>query len=161
VKTRASFLWVLCREGVRHKTLFPVTLGELIPDDDVCRVIEVFVGRLDMAVWGFERAEGGRHGYDQRDLLIGYLQQIRSSQLESECRRNIGITRLLGRQAPDRRTIAESRRMGRRGITTVGTELVRLTRPVGLVKCDWIAPSMACSSKRSAARKVCVGARTT
>jgi hypothetical protein len=91
VKARASFLWVLCREGVRHKTLFPVNLGELIPDDDVCRVIEAFVGRLDMAVLGFERAEGGRHGYDQGDLLIGYLQQIRSSRLESECRRNIGF----------------------------------------------------------------------
>jgi hypothetical protein len=48
----------LCRQGVRHKTLFPVT-GELIPADDVCRVIEVFVGRLNMAVWRFERAEGG------------------------------------------------------------------------------------------------------
>jgi hypothetical protein len=80
----------LCRQGVRHKTLFPVT-GELIPADDVCRVIEVFVGRLNMAVWRFERAEGG-HGYDQRDLLIGYLQQIRSSRRESECRRNIEIT---------------------------------------------------------------------
>ena len=35
-------------EGRTQATLFPVTLEELIPDDHVCRVIDVFVGRLDM-----------------------------------------------------------------------------------------------------------------
>jgi transposase len=50
-------------------TLFPVTLEELIPEDHLCRVIEAFVGRLDMAALGFERAEPaetGRPGYDPR-----------------------------------------------------------------------------------------------
>jgi transposase len=68
----------LCRgdEGCTQGTLFPVTLEELIPDDHVCRVIDVFVGRLDMAGLGFERpeaAETGRPGYDPRDLLKLYL----------------------------------------------------------------------------------------
>jgi transposase len=52
----------------------------------MCRVIDAFVNRLDMAVLGFERAEAaetGRPGYDPRDLLklylYGYLQQLRSS----------------------------------------------------------------------------------
>jgi len=31
-----------------QRTLFPTTLDELIPQDHVCRVIEAFVGRLDM-----------------------------------------------------------------------------------------------------------------
>jgi transposase len=47
-------------------TLFPTTLDELIPEDHVCRVIEAFVGRLDMAKLGFVRsepAETGRPGY--------------------------------------------------------------------------------------------------
>jgi len=86
-------------EGRTQATLFPVTLEELIPDDHVCRVIDAFVDRLDMAGLGFERAEAaetGRPGYDPRDLLklylYGYLQQIRSSRrLESECRRNIEL----------------------------------------------------------------------
>jgi transposase len=68
----------------------------LLLDDYVCWVIDAFVGRLDMAGLGFERAaaaESERPGYDPRDLLklylYGYLQQIRSSRrLESECRRN-------------------------------------------------------------------------
>src|SRR5207237_7959276 len=73
-------------EGRGQGTLFPVTLDELIPEDHVCRVIDAFVGRLDVAGLGFERAEAaetGRPGYDPRDLLklylYGYLHQIGSS----------------------------------------------------------------------------------
>src|SRR6266851_2367440 len=134
-------------EGRTQATLFPVTLEELIPDDHVCRVIVAFVDRLDMAGLGFERAEAaetGRPGYDPRDLLklylYGYLQQIRSSRrLESECRRNIELMWLLGRLAPDHKTIAEFRRMHREGVTAAGAELVRRARSVGLVKGEWIA----------------------
>ena len=142
------FLWALCRvKTVRRELFFPVTLEELIPDDHVCRVIDAFVGRLDMAGLGFERAEAaetGRPGYDPRDLLklylYGYLQQIRSSRrLESECRRNIELMWLLGRLAPDHKTIAEFRRMHREGVTAAGAELVRLARSVGLVKGEWVA----------------------
>ena len=60
-------------------TLFPATLDELIPQDHVCRVIEAFVGRLDMTKLGFVRsepAETGRPGYDPRDLLKLYLYGI-------------------------------------------------------------------------------------
>lgn len=134
-------------EGRGQRTLFPVCLEELIPDDHVCRVIDAFVARLDMAGLGFERAEAaetGRPGYDPRDLLklylYGYLQQIRSSRrLESECRRNIELMWLLGRLVPDHKTIAEFRRMHREGVTAAGAELVRLARSVGLVKGEWIA----------------------
>ena len=85
-----------------------------------------------------------RPGYDPRDLLklylYGYLQQIRSSRrLESECRRNIELMWLLGRLAPDHKTIAEFRRLHRDGVTAAGAELVRLARSVGLVKGEWIA----------------------
>jgi transposase len=134
-------------EGRKQGTMFPVCLEELIPDDHVCRVIDAFVDRLDMADLGFERAEAadtGRPGYDPRDLLklylYGYLQQIRSSRrLESECRRNIELMWLLGRLAPDHKTIAEFRRLHRDGVTAAGAELVRLARSVGLVKGEWIA----------------------
>ena len=133
-------------EGRTQATLFPVCLEELIPEDHVCRVIDAFGNRLDMAGLGFDRAEAaetGRPGYDPRDLLklylYGYLQQIRSSRrLESECPRNIELMWLLGRLAPDHKTIAELRRLHRDGVTAAGAELVRLARSVGLVG-EWIA----------------------
>src|SRR6266849_8216336 len=117
-------------EGRTQGSLFPVTLEELIPDDHVCRVIDAFVGRLDMAALEFERAEAaetGRPGYDPRDLLklylYGYLQQIRSSrQLEAECRRNVELMWLLGRLSPDYKTIAEFRRMHRASWSDCGPQ---------------------------------------
>ena len=127
--------------------LFPTTLDELIPTDHLCRVIEAFVERLDMAALGFVRAEPaetGRPGYDPRDLLklylYGYLQQIRSSRrLEAECQRNVEVMWLLGGLVPDHKSIAEFRRMHRAAVTEAGAELVRFARTVGLVRGEWVA----------------------
>ncbi len=127
--------------------MFPTTLDEFIPADHVCRVIEAFVGKLDMDGLGFVRAEPaetGRPGYDPRDLLklylYGYLHQVRSSRrLEAECGRNVEVMWLLGRLVPDYKSIAEFRRMHRDAVSRAGAELVGLARQVGLVKGEWIA----------------------
>jgi transposase len=134
-------------EARGQQSLFPVTLDDLVPDDHVCRVIEAFVDKLDMAKLGFVRAEPadtGRPGYDPRDLLklylYGYLQQVRSSRrLEAECRRNVEVMWLLGRLEPDYKSIAEFRRMHRESVTVSGAELVCFARSVGLVRGEWVA----------------------
>lgn len=134
-------------EARGQHTLFPSTLDELLPADHVCRVIEAFVGKLNMDEMGFVRAEPaetGRPGYDPRDLLklylYGYLHQVRSSRrLEAECRRNVEVMWLLGRLTPDYKSIAEFRRMHREAVTKAGAELVRLARQVGLVRGEWVA----------------------
>jgi transposase len=134
-------------EAREQVTMFPVTLDELIPSDHMCRVIEAFVGRLEMAKLGFERAEPaetGRPGYDPRDLLklylYGYLQQVRSSRrLERECQRNVEVMWLLGRLQPDYKSIAEFRRIHSQAVTEAGAELVRLARSVGLVRGETVA----------------------
>ncbi|HVH73001.1 MAG TPA: transposase [Candidatus Dormibacteraeota bacterium] len=134
-------------EARGQHTLFPTTLDELIAADHVCRVIEVFVNRLDMEALGFVRAEPaetGRPGYDPRDLLklylYGYLQQLRSSRrLEAECRRNVEVMWLLGRLTADHKSIAEFRRMHGDGVTRAGAELIRIAREVGLVRGEWVA----------------------
>jgi transposase len=134
-------------EAREQTTMFPVTLDELIPADHICRVIEAFVDRLEMASLGFVRAEPadtGRHGYDPRDLLklylYGYLQQVRSSRrLEAECQRNVEVMWLLGRLQPDYKSIAEFRRMHSEAVTKAGAELVGFARSVGLVKGDTVA----------------------
>src|SRR5258708_23866277 len=115
-------------EARGQHALFPTTLDDLIPEDHLCRVIEAFVGRLDVAEPGFVRAEPaetGRPGYDPRDLLklylYGYLQPIRSSRrLEAECGRNLEVMWLLGRLVPDYKSIAEFRRMHRAAAAEAG-----------------------------------------
>ncbi len=124
-----------------------MTLDELIPEDHVCRVIDAFVDRLDMAGLGFERAEPaetGRPGYDPHDLLklylYGYWQQIRSSRrLEAECQRNVEVMWLLGRLVPDYKSIAEFRRIHHEAVTEAGMERVRFARSVGLVRGEGVA----------------------
>lgn len=130
-----------------QQTLFPATLDDLIPSDHLCRVIEAFVGKLDMSALGFVRAtpaDTGRPGYDPRDLVklyvYGYLHQVRSSRrLEAECRRNVEVMWLLGRLTPDYKSIAEFRRMHSEAVTKAGAELVRMARQVGLVRGEWVA----------------------
>jgi len=134
-------------EARGQQALFPSMLNELIAADHVCRVIEAFVGKLDLEGLGFlraEPAETGRPGYDPRDLLklylYGYLQQVRSSRrLEAECRRNVEVMWLLGRLTPDYKSIAEFRRLHRDAVTAAGAELVGMARQVGLVKGEWVA----------------------
>ena len=134
-------------EGRLQSTLFPVMLDDLIPADHVCRVIDAFVGRLDMQAAGFVRAEPaetGRPGYDPRDLLklytYGYLHQLRSSRrLEGECRRNVEVMWLLERLYPDHKSIAEFRRVHREAVEKTGAELVRFARSVGLIRGEWVA----------------------
>lgn len=86
-------------EGQVQSLLSPAVLDNLIPGEHVFRVIDAFVGRLEMSRLGFERselAETGRPGYDPRDslklYLYGYLRQLRSSwRLEAECHRNVEV----------------------------------------------------------------------
>jgi transposase len=134
-------------EAREQTSMFPMTLDEFIPADHMCRVIEAFVGRLDMAKLEFVRAEPaetGRPGYDPRDLrklyLYGYLHQVRSSRrLESECQRNVEVMWLLGRLQPEYKSIAEFRRMHSGAVTEAAAELVRFARQTGLVKGETVA----------------------
>jgi transposase len=127
--------------------LFPVSLDELIPADHLCRVIDTFVARLDLGQLGFAKARPaatGRPPYDPADLLklyvYGYLQQVRSSRrLEAECQRNVEVMWLLGRLAPDHKTIAEFRRTQGEALRAACAAFVRFLREAGVVGGEWVA----------------------
>jgi transposase len=127
--------------------LFPVALDELVPADHVCRVIDSFVGSLELVPLGFSKAQPtatGRPAYDPADLLklylYGYLQQVRSSRrLERECQRNVELMWLLNRLAPDHKTIAEFRRREGAPMRAVAAAFVRFCRSQGLIRGEWLA----------------------
>jgi transposase len=99
-------------------TLFPDRLEDWIDEDNAVRVIDAFVDGLDLIGLGFERATAaatGRPGYHPAVLLklyvYGYLNRVQSSRrLEREAGRNVEVLWLLGRLAPDHKTIADFRR---------------------------------------------------
>jgi transposase len=110
---------VHCRgENRDQATLFPVLLDEWVETDALVRVIDAWVAALNLNALGFARAQAaamGRPSYDPSDLLKlylwGYLCSPRSSRaLERECHRNVECMWLLGRLAPDHKTIADFRR---------------------------------------------------
>jgi transposase len=136
-------------EGVSRDqaTLFPERLDELISADAQVRVIDAFVGRLDLDALGFKKAvplSKGRPPYDPADLLklyvYGYLHKPRSSrQLERECHRNIEVLWLLNRLAPDFKTIADFRRDNREGIGQVCRWFMQFCRGQGLFGAELVA----------------------
>ena len=147
----------------RHQgALFPVTLDELIPEDHLVRVVDAYVASLDLASLGFARAKSalmGRPPYDPADLLklylYGYLNQVRSSRrLERECQRNVEVMWLLGRLAPDFKTIADFRRVNGPAFVAVCAHFVQFCRAEQLLGGTCVAVDgskfQAVASKRKA-----------
>lgn len=144
-----------------QSALFPVVLDDLVAEDHAVRVIDAYVGALDLAALGFAKAQPaatGRPAYDPGDLLrlylYGYLNQVRSSRrLERECARNVELMWLLNRLAPDHKTIAEFRRLNAAAFRAVCRSFVRFCAEAKLIGGQWVAIDgskfQAVASKRS------------
>lgn len=121
-------------------TLLPECLEDYIAQDNPVRVVEAFVGELDLAALGFDGATPavtGRPSYHPAVLLkiyiYGYLNRIQSSRrLERECQRNVELMWLTGRLAPDFKTIADFRHDNGAGIRNVCRRFVMLCRELKL-----------------------------
>ncbi len=128
-------------------TLFPERLEDWIDEDNPVRVIDVFVGELDLGGLGFDRAEPeatGRPGYHPAMLLklyiYGYLNRVQSSRrLEREAGRNVEVMWLTSRLAPDHKTIADFRKDNGAAIRKVCSQFVALCRQFGLLAAASVA----------------------
>jgi len=129
-------------EGVDRgqSTLFPECVEDWISEDNPVRVIDLFVDALDlgeMAFEGVDPAATGRPAYHPSVLLklyiYGYLNRVQSSRrLEREAGRNLEVMWLLGRLAPDHKTIADFRKDNGAAVRKVCARLVELCRDMGL-----------------------------
>ncbi len=127
-------------EGVNQSTLFPECLEDWVAEDNPIRVIDAFVDELDLGGLGFSGADPeatGRPSYHPSVLLklyiYGYLNRIQSSRrLEREAGRNVEVMWLMGRLAPDHKTIADFRKDNGRAIRQVCARFVDLCRQMGL-----------------------------
>lgn len=122
-------------------SLLPSRLEDYVGAGALVRVIDRFIGQLELRVLGFERwaaAETGRPPYDARDLLRlyvwGYVNGVRSSRkLERACATNIEAMWLMRKLAPDHKTIADFRRDNGAGIVAASQALVAFCRAQGLL----------------------------
>src|SRR6201997_97656 len=122
-------------------TLLPACLDDFIDESNPVRVIDVFVDALDLAEMSFEGVEPsatGRPSYHPSVLLklyiYGYLNRVQSSRrLEREAGRNVEVMWLLGRLAPDHKTIADFRKDNGLALRKVCARFVELCREMSLL----------------------------
>src|SRR5271156_953134 len=134
-------------EDRMQQALLPHSLEDYVSAENPVRVIEVFIDELDLAALGFTGmmpAATGRPAYHPSTLLkiylYGYLNRIQSSRrLEREAQRNIELMWLVGRLAPDFKTIADFRRDNGAAIRAVCGHFVELCRQLKLFTCAVVA----------------------
>jgi transposase len=130
------------RSGLdRSQTLlFPERLEDYVTPENPVRFLDAFVGSLDLHALSFAKARcaaTGRPPYDPAVLLklylYGYLHRIRSSRLlEQECQRNVEVIWLLGKLAPDFKTIADFRKDNLKPLRAVCRQFTLLCRKLEL-----------------------------
>jgi transposase len=122
-------------------SLLPGSLDDWVGENNPVRVIDAFVEALDLKDLGFETVDPagiGRPGYHAsihlKLYIYGYLYRVQSSRrLEQEAGRNLEVMWLLGRLAPDFKTIADFRKDNGPAIKKVCTRFVELCRRMGLL----------------------------
>jgi len=120
--------------------LLPERLEDYVTPENPVRFLDAFVASLDLPALGFAKAQcaqTGRPPYDPAALLklylYGYLHRVRSSRmLEAECHRNVEVLWLLGKLAPDHKTIADFRKDNRRALHGVVRQFTVLCRKLEL-----------------------------
>jgi len=127
-------------------TLFPERLDDYVAEDSAVRVIDVFIDDLDISGLGFktEANDTGRPAYHPSTMLklyvYGYLNRVQSSRrLEREAQRNVELMWLIGRLAPDFKTIADFRKNNGIAIRLVCREFVMLCRKLNLFADAFVA----------------------
>lgn len=120
-------------------TLFPERLDDYIAEENPIRVIDIFINGINLSNMGFKTtpAMTGRPAYHPATMLklyvYGYLNRVQSSRrLEREAGRNVELMWLLGRLAPDFKTIADFRKNNTKGIRLICREFVQVCRKLNL-----------------------------
>lgn len=127
--------------------LFPLMLDELVPQDSLVRVIDAWVSSLDLVALNFGKAVPRRLGqppYNPGDLLRlyvwGYANAVRSSRkLEAACHRDVECMWLLGRLAPDHKTISNFRLDNGEALLAACAGFVQFARGQGILKGKTVA----------------------
>jgi hypothetical protein len=100
-------------ENRQHGALFSVMLDELVGKEALVRVVDAWVSSLDLKALGLA--------------------------LERECHRNVECMWLLGRLAPDHKTIAEFRRSNTPALVAACAAFVQFARTQRLIAGSTVA----------------------
>jgi len=133
-------------EARTQATLFPERVDDYVTQDNPIRVVDVFIDGINLSSMGFKitPAATGRPAYHPASMLklyvYGYLNRVQSSRrLEREAGRNVELMWLLGRLAPDFKTIADFRKNNTKAIRLVCREFIMVCRKLDLFSDAFVA----------------------
>jgi transposase len=133
-------------EARTQATLLPEILDDYITEENAVRVIDVFIDGINLSGMGFKTAPKvtGRPAYHPATMLklyvYGYLNRIQSTRrLEREAGRNVELMWLLGRLAPDFKTISDFRKDNTKAIRLVCRDFVMICRKLDLFSDAFVA----------------------
>ena len=119
--------------------LFPPSLDDLIPEDDLARIVVDAVDQLDLsAIEGSYNQEGdGRSAIDPwtmlATLIYAYANKVLSSrQIEIACQKRVEYLWISGQTKPDHATIARFRQRHSRVFQDLFAQALELVRRCGL-----------------------------
>lgn len=127
-------------ESRNQLSIIPISLDDMIDENNPVRVIDALIESLDMIALEFKYAipkDIGRKPYNPKDLLklyiYGYFNRIRSSRkLEKECKRNIEVMWLIDNLRPDDKTISDFRKDNKKPLMEVFKQFSMLCNELGL-----------------------------
>jgi len=133
-------------EARTQATLFPERLDDYIAEDNPVRVIDVFIDGLNLASMGFKTTpeNTGHPAYHPASMLklyfYGFLNRVLSTRrLEREAGRNVELMWLLGRLAPDFKTISYFRKDNTKAIRLINRDFVMICRNLNLFADAFVA----------------------
>lgn len=127
--------------------LLPMSLDDMIAEDNVVRAIDTIVDNMDITSLGFTHSETAvtdRRPYNPVDMfkiyIYSYFNGIRSSRkIEKECYRNIEVMWLINELKPDFKTIADFRKDNKKQIKLAFRKFSALCDELGLISKEIIA----------------------
>lgn len=119
--------------------LFPPRVGDLIPEDDPCRVVSEIVDSLDLSNVAAGYSTLGQHAFSPHTMLkllfFGYAQGVRSSRAIAEkVRFDVRYTWLAGKDRPGKTAIADFRKRNLAVMEELFVQVILLCARLGMVK---------------------------
>jgi transposase len=119
--------------------LFPPRVGDLIPDEDLCRVVSEVVDRLDLSSFALNYSILGQNAFSPRTMLklmfYGYAIGVRSSRsIAHHVEDSVRFRWLAGQDRPGKSAIADFRKRNLAQIEELFIQVILLCREIGMLK---------------------------
>jgi transposase len=119
--------------------LFPPRVGELIPDDDLVRVVSEVVDQLDLTAFAHNYSHLGQNAFNPRTMLkltlYGYAVGVRSSrEIAAAIQDRVRFMWIAGKDKPGKSAIADFRKRNAGCIEDVFIQIVLICSRLGMVK---------------------------